>query len=174
VQNAQSDNVDGRIKHQRQRIRNGLQQGAISSQQAKSLRGALDDLASKVAVQRYSNGGTLKPEQLRQAENVLNQSNQLIKSYVGAGTSKVDHEKVLGPDWTPGLDGAQNPASLHSQMKQEEKRERRQYNQAMQQKLEQQQLNYEKDTIPALAGQRKNILKQKKELKEIRQESGAN
>jgi hypothetical protein len=165
--NVSMDNIDARIKR-------GVDSGALSAQQATSLRDSLKALADQVASERQANGGQLKPEQLKHAENVLNESNSQIKSFVGAGTKKVDSEKVLGPEWSPGLDGAQNPAALHKQMKQEEKRELRQYNQAMQQKTEEQQLEYEKNVVPKLGGQRKTVLQQKKQLNEIRKESGAN
>lgn len=172
--NVSMDNIDARIKHQHGRIKRGVDSGALSAQQATSLRDSLKALADQVASERQANGGQLKPEQLKHAENVLNESNSQIKSFVGAGTKKVDSEKVLGPEWSPGLDGAQNPAALHKQMKQEEKRELRQYNQAMQQKTEEQQLEYEKSVVPKLGGQRKTVLQQKKQLNEIRKESGAN
>lgn len=173
--NVNGDNVDARIKHQRARIKRGVESGALSATQAASLRQSLQSLADRVALQRQANpNGQLKPEQLKHAENVLNESNNQIKSFVGAGTKMVDTEKVLGPEWSPGLDGAQNPTALKKEMKQEEKRELRQYNQAMQQKTEEQQLEYERSMMPKLAGQRKSVLRQKKQLNEIRQESGAN
>lgn len=144
------DNVEVRIKRQRERIRAALQAGTMNRQQAAKLRGTLDDLATQVNGQRQQNGGTLKPDQLKAAESTLNSNNKLIQSLTGA---------------------ASKPGSLLKQMKQEEKKEVGQYRQAMQQKLEQQQLDYEKRMTGTLADSKKTIAKQKQQVKEIRKET---
>ncbi len=79
----------------------------------------------------------------------------------------------MGPNWTPGKDGGQNPTTLLKEMKQENKREQRQYRQTMEQNIEQQQLDYEKKTIEKLKDQRKGILGDETELKQERKESGS-
>lgn len=167
------DDIGVRIKRQHNRIRACVRAGTITAQKASDLDQSLDNLQATVSTQRNARGGQLKPEQLKEAENILNQNHQIIKSFEAAGTSKVESGKVLGPKWTTGKDGAQNPKSLLKQMKQEERRELRQEKQATEQKIEQQQLDYEKQMVPDLAGQRKDILKQKQDLKDIRKEAGA-
>lgn len=168
------DNIQQRLKHQHKRIKHAIEQGTITKQQADKLMSDLDNLSDKVDSQRRSNGGQLNPEQLRKAESALNQTNELIKSFEGAGTSVSDSSKKLGPTWTPGPDGAQNPAALKRQMRQENRRELRQEHQANEQVLEQQQLDYERQMLPAMAKQRKNIIKQKQDVDQIRKESGSN
>ena len=170
---SEKDTVEARIKRQRHRIERALQQGSIPKDKAMQLRSGLDDLEAKVATQRQANGGELKKEQLVQAENSLNQSNDMIHSYEGAGTKAVDNSKVLGPTWSTGKDGAQNSGSLLKKMKQENAREQRQYKQAMEQTLEQQQLDYEKQTMQKFQKQRNGILQQQGDLKQVRKDTGA-
>jgi hypothetical protein len=170
---SEKDTVEARIKRQRHRITRALQQGSIPKDKAMQLKSGLDDLEAKVAAQRQANGGGLKKEELVQAENSLNQSNEMIRSYEGAGTKVVDNGKVLGPTWSPGKDGAQNSGGLLKKMKQENAREQRQYKQAMEQTLEQQQLNYEKQTMQKFQKQRNGILQQQGDLKQVRKDTGA-
>lgn len=169
-----SDNIEKRIEHQKMRIQSALGEGTISQEKAKQLNQSLDDLGKRTVDLRRQNGGTLKPEDLLKTENVLNQNNQLIKSFEGAGQSQKEPGSAIGPSWSPGPDGAQNPASLLKKMKAQERQELRQEKQALEQKTEQQQLEYERSMIPKLGDQRKNILKQQSEVKQIRSESGAN
>ena len=59
-------------------------------------------------------------------------------------------------------------------MKAENHRELRQERQAIEQKIEQQQLDYEHQMIPELATQKKGILNGKQDQKDIRKEQNAN
>ena len=59
-------------------------------------------------------------------------------------------------------------------MKAQEKRALRQEKQANEQALEQQQLDYEKEVIYNLSQQKAAVQKKKKELENVRKESGAN
>lgn len=170
----EKNTLEARIKRQHNRIREGLEKGSINKAQATQLNSGLDDLQAKIDTQKQKNGGHLKPEERKQAENSLNQSNDVIRSYETAGSSKVESGKVLGPKWSAGQDGAQNSKSLLKQMKSEERRELRQEKQANEQKLEQQQLDYEKSMMTKFSDQRKNILNKKTDLKQVRQDSGAN
>lgn len=164
---------EGRIRHQRERISRGISQGTITEEQAKKLRASLDSLEASLNSQRQANGGELKEEQLVQAENSLNQSNDMIKSFESAGSKVVDNGKVLGPTWSTGKDGAQNSGNLLKKMKDENKREQRQYRQAMEQNTEQQQLDYEKQMMQKFQNQRQNIQQQQGDLKNERKETGA-
>lgn len=174
VQKMESDNIDKRISHQKMRVESALGLGTITQDKAKQLNQSLDDLGRKTADLRRQNGGRLKPEDLLRTENVLNQNNQLIRSFEGAGQSQKEPGSAIGPSWSPGPDGAQNPENLLKKMKAQERRELRQEKQALEQKTEQQQLEYERSMIPKLGDQRKDILKQEREVKQIRSESGAN
>lgn len=169
----EKDTIEARIKRQRHRIEKGLQQGSIPKDKAMQLKSSLDDLEAKIATQRQSNGGGLKKEEIVQAQNTLNQSNEMIRSFEGAGTKVVDNGKVLGPTWSAGKDGAQNSTSLLKKMKQENQREQRQYKQAQEQTLEQQQLDYEKQTMQKFQKQRNGILQQQGDLKQERKDTGA-
>jgi hypothetical protein len=168
------ETIEARIKRQHKRINNGLEQGTINKAQAAQLNSGLDDLEAKITSQKQQNGGHLKPEQVKQAENSLNQSNEVIRSYENAGKSAAEPGNVLGPKWTPGQDGAQKSAPLLKQMKQMEKRELRQEKQANEQTLEQQQLDYEKSMMNKFSEQRQSVLKKKSNLKQERQDTGAN
>jgi hypothetical protein len=166
--------VDARIKRQHMRINNALQKGTIDKKRASDLNSSLDDLQALITTERQKNGGQLKPEQLQKVENELNQSNHIITSFEQSGTSVKESGKVLGPQWTKGQDGAQDSKSLLKQMKVEQRREVRQARQAYEQKLEQQQLDYEKGMMAKFGSQRKNILQQKQDLDQARQSNGAN
>jgi len=168
------DNTEARIHRQHRRIKMGVERGTLSKEQASQFKATLDKLEAQVASQKQSNGGQLKPEQLRDAETQLNENFRLIETSEKAGTHSVQSGNVLGPKWTPGPDGAQNPASLLRQMKQEERRELRQEKQSNEQTLEKQQLDYEKKTLPAMGQERKDILKDKQQEETIRQDTGAN
>ncbi len=168
-----ADNLNARIHRQIERINHGVKTGAINSDQANKLRASVQSLQNQVAAKRQPDG-TLKKEDLIQFENLFNQNSSMIHSLVGAGERKADAGNALGPNWTPGKDGAQNPNSLLKGMKIENRRELRQERQAIEQKLEQQQLDYEHQMIPELANQRKSILNGKQQLKDIRKEQNAN
>lgn len=172
--NSVSENVDERIQHQHKRIKHALEEGWIDQSRANTLRQTLDDLSSQIAKERQQNSGQLKPEQKVSVENILNENNQLIKSIEGAGKSVLEPGDVVGPKWSTGTDGAQNAPVLLRQMKQQEKRQLTQERQALEQKLEQQQLQYEREMLPKLGDQRRDIIKQQGDVKNIRTESGAN
>lgn len=168
------DALDSRITRQRHRIKAGLKEGSISQKQATDLLSTLDGIAGDIAASRSNNGGKLKPEQLKRFTNVLNQNSNQIDSFNAAGVSKPQGANALGPKWTSGPDGAQNPKTLLKRMKAEERRELRQERQATEQKIEQQQMDYEKEMTERLGEQRKSVLQSKKDLEEVRKDSGAN
>lgn len=171
--NGATDDLNTRIHRQLQRIERGVKIGAINADQANRLKGSVLSLQGQVAAKRQADG-TLKKEDLTLLENLFNQNSNLIHSTIGAGEHKPDGAAAVGPAWTPGKDGAQNSASLLKEMKIENRREMRQERQALEQKLEQQQLDYEHQMIPELANQRKAILNGKQQLKDIRKEQNAN
>lgn len=166
--------IELRFRRQNFRINRGMREGTITEQQGADLKQKLDALHNQFQNDVQAMNGAPNQELLIQTENCLNQTNQTILSLEAAGQSVPQGEKVLGPNWTPGKDGAQKPANLLQQMKQEARRELRQEKQAIEQKVEQQQLDYEKQMIPALGTQKQNIMQQKKDLKQIRQEQGVN
>lgn len=168
------DKLAERVHRQQMRIKRCLMQGSVSQEQADTLNRAVQEIAANIAATRAKNGGMLKTEEYKQMENSLNQSSNQIESYEKAGTGKVQSGDVIGPTWAPGLDGAQNPKKLKQEMVKENKRELRQERQANEQKIEGQQLQYEKDMVENLGEQRENLLKKMEQLKEVRQESGAN
>jgi len=170
---AGADNLDQRLKRQHFRINHALKSGLIKDDQAKNLRDAVDDVAGDLQELRQKNGGNLKPEDIKQIENSLNQTSEQIKSLAESGKKSVQSGNVLGATWTKGPDGAQNPKQLLQQMKQENKRELRQERQNTEQKIEQQQMQYEKEMVEQLGEQKQDIMKQKEDVKEIRKESGA-
>ncbi|MCC7530383.1 MAG: hypothetical protein IT342_17795 [Candidatus Melainabacteria bacterium] len=170
---AAADNLNARIHRQLERINHGVKLGAINADQANKLRASVQSLQNQVAAKRQPDG-SLKKEDLTQFENLFNQNSNMIHSLVGAGERKSDGGNALGPGWTAGKDGAQNPNSLLKEMKAENRRELRQERQAIEQKIEQQQLDYEHQMIPELANQKKSILNGKQQLKDIRKEQNAN
>lgn len=171
--NGSQDDLEQRLRRQHLRVNHALKAGFINDEQAKKLRDAIDDVASDMQDLKQKNGGTLKQEDFKQIQNSLNQTSEQIRSLAEAGHATVQSGKVLGPTWTKGPDGAQNPKKLLQQMKQENKRELRQERQANEQKLEQQQLEYEREMVENLSEQKQNIIKQKDDLKDVRKESGA-
>jgi len=170
---AHSDNIAHRIHRQMERINNGVKSGAINADQANKLKATVESVKNQVAAKRQSDG-TLKKEDLTEFENLLNQNSNMIHSIVGTGEKKIESGAAVGPAWTPGKDGAQDPQKLLKNMKVENRRELRQERQAIEQKIEQQQLDYEHKMIPELANQRRNIMQSKQQLKDIRKEQNAN
>ena len=168
-----ADDLNTRIHRQLQRIERGVKIGAINADQANKLRASVLSLQGQVAAKRQADG-TLKKEDLTLFENLFNQNSNMIHSTIGSGERKADGAAAVGPAWTPGKDGAQNPKSLLQEMKVENRGELRQERQAIEQKLEQQQLDYEHQMIPELANQKKSILNGKQQLKDIRKEQNAN
>lgn len=167
------DDLNTRIHRQLQRIERGVRIGAITADQANRLKASVLSLQGQVAAKRQPDG-SLKKEDLTLMENLFNQNSNMIHSAIGSGEHKADGSAAVGPAWTPGKDGAQNSHSLLKEMKIENRRELRQERQAIEQKLEQQQLDYEHQMIPELGNQRKAILNGKQQLKDIRKEQNAN
>lgn len=165
--------IDARLDRQRKRIKRALDQGRITAKQAKNLSSGVSEIEGKAKTLKSANGGSLKKEDIAQLENSLNQSNELILSTANAGKRSVQSGDVLGARWAKGADGAQNPKKLKQEMKRENRRELRQYRQANEQKIEQQQLDYEKEMVEKLGDQRKDVLKEKENLKDVRKDSGA-
>lgn len=168
-----ADNLSARINRQMERINHGVKIGALNADQANKLKATVQSLQNQVAAKRQPDG-SLKKEDLTQFENLFNQNSNMIHSLVGAGERKADSGAAVGPAWTPGKDGAQNPEKLLKEMKIENRREVRQERQAIEQKIEQQQLDYEHRMIPELANQKKSIINGKQQLKDIRKEQNAN
>lgn len=166
-------NLDQRVQRQHMRINHALKTGLISNDQAKQLNDGVDDINANIQQARKANSGNIKPEALKQIINSLNQSSDQIRTVAESGDASIQSGKVLGPTWSKGKDGAQNPKKLMKQMKQENAREFRQEKQADAQKLEQQQLKYEREMVENLSEQKQDILKQKEQLKQVRKESGA-
>ncbi|MBK9145686.1 MAG: hypothetical protein IPM23_24700 [Candidatus Melainabacteria bacterium] len=165
--------VDARIARQKNRIEKALKSGSITPDQSEDLRRSVLEIESRVKAMRTANDGKLKPEELTEIKNSLNQSSNMIKSIAESGTHKAQPGRVLGPAWKQGADGGQDPKKLMKGMKRESRRERRQEKQALEQKIEQQQLQYEKEMVESLSEQKEDILKQKQELQDVRKESGA-
>ncbi|MGD9684476.1 MAG: hypothetical protein AB7W16_25210 [Candidatus Obscuribacterales bacterium] len=165
--------VDARIARQKRRIETALKSGAISPEQSEDLKRSVLEIEGRVKALRTANDGKLKPEELTEIKNSLNQSSNMIKSVAESGTHKTQQGQVLGPSWKQGADGAQDPKKLMKGMKRENRRERRQEKQALEQKMEQQQLQYEKEMVESLSEQKEDILKEKQDLKDVRKESGA-
>lgn len=164
--------IDERVKHQYKRIDKGLKEGKLTEEQANKLRAMVIAVESDIKAKRSN--GQLKPEDKTQIENTLKQNANLISTALGAGTSAPEGEGVLGPEWKAGKDGAQDPKKLLKQMKSQEARQLRQEKQNMEQIMEQQQLDYQKQVIYNLGQQKSAIQKKKKELENVRNESGAN
>lgn len=168
-----ADDLNARIHRQLQRIERGVRIGAINADQANKLKASVQSLQGQVTAKRQADG-SLKKEDLTLLENLFNQNSNMIHSTIGAGERKADGSAAVGPAWTPGKDGAQNSQSLLKEMKIENRRELRQERQAIEQKIEQQQLDYEHRMIPELSNQKKAILNGKQQLKDIRKEQNAN
>lgn len=165
--------VDERVKRQYRKIDAGLKSGAIDDATAHHLKELVGGIEQQIRVNRASNSGDLKPEQTTNIQNSLNQSAHQIRTAIGGGTTSVESGDVLGPQWSRGLDGAQNSRKLLGGMKSEERRELRQEKQANEQTLENQQLDYERQMMVKLGNQRKQIQKNKGNLQDVRKEQGA-
>lgn len=166
-----------KLRQERAAIRNGVANGTISPQQAQQLKQNVQSIAKQAQAEREQNGGTLNQTQFNQLRNELRQTKEMIQSTSGAGTSVVqgkNDERLTGPNWSPGPDGAQNPAALKQNMKSEERRELRQERQATEQVQEQQQLDYDKQMTQKLGGQRRKIMEQKQDLQKVRNQNQAN
>ncbi len=161
-----------RIKRQYLRIESGLKDGRLTQDAAAKLKSNVSGIEIDFNAKRQANGGRLKPEDMKTIQSQLNENSDQIETAEAGGTKRVSSSKALGPKWTPGPDGAQNVKSLKKQMK-AETREVRQEKQALEQTLEGQQLDYEKQMVEKLGEQRPEIQKKKSELQEVRQESGA-
>ena len=164
---------DARIKRQFSRIDAALKSGALTQDQADSLKANVQDIQRDMDAKKAANNGSLKPEDLKTIESQLNENSNQIQTAQGGGSKNVNGPNTLGAKWAKGADGAQNANKLKKEMKAEEKREVRQEKQALEQKVENQQLDYEKQMVEKLGEQRPEIQKKKSELQEIRQESGA-
>jgi hypothetical protein len=160
-----------RLKRQRRIINVRLQNGNLTADQAQKLTQSVNDIEANF--QQLSTGA-LKPEDAKRLINSLNQNANELRSTVVSGTSTVQGSNVLGPEWSKGPDGAQNPRTLMQEMKVEHQREMRQERQSNEQKLEMQQQDYEREMVESLGEQRGKILEKKDQLKDVRDESGAN
>ncbi len=164
---------DARIKKQYSRIDSALKSGSLTQDQADSLKANVADIQRDVDTKKASNGGSLKAEDLKTIESQLNENSNQIQAAQAGGSKNVNGSNTLGAKWAKGADGAQNPNKLKKEMKAEEKRELRQEKQALEQKVENQQLDYEKQMVEKLGEQRPEIQKKKSDLQDIRKESGA-
>ncbi|MBP7862110.1 hypothetical protein KA183_10530 [bacterium] len=164
---------DARIKRQYSRIDTALKSGSLTQDQADSLKANVADIQRDVDAKKASNGGSLKPEDLKTVESQLNENSNQIQAAQSGGSKNVNGSNTLGAKWAKGADGAQNPNKLKKEMKSEENREVRQEKQALEQKVENQQLDYEKQMVEKLGEQRPAIQKNKSDLQDIRKESGA-
>lgn len=171
---AQNDDIDARIQRQTRRINKALQEGTLKPKQATELRNNLKNIAREAESERGQGKGKLSVTQVTKLDNDLNQNFNNILTQTGAGKKIKESSAALGPKWSPGEDGAQDAKKLRAQMKIQEKRQLRQYDQAMQQVQEQQQQQYEKDMLNTLGQQRPAILQNKQDLEKIRQKTGAN
>lgn len=165
--------INRRLNRQRRIINNRLQNGFLTGAQAKKFNSTVDDIQADFQ-QLKGSSGVLKEEDVNRLTNALNQNANELRSTATSGTSVVQGANALGPEWSKGPDGAQNPRTLLQEMRQEHQREMRQEKQSNEQKLEMQQQDYEREMVESLGEQRGKILKKKEELKEVREESGAN
>jgi len=171
---AQTDDIDARITKLNGNIGFSVKQGTIEQEQASKLRAELRDVRMQAAGLRQNSGGKLKPKDLAGLESKLNQQANIIHSYNQAGSRKAVSQRAIGPSWIAGQDGAQNVNKLKRQMKIQERRQLHQEEQAILQVKEQQQQQYEKEMLQKLGSQRPAILKNKEDIDQIRQTSGAN
>jgi hypothetical protein len=110
-----------------------------------------------------------------QAQSTADQSGQAGRAVKpGANVRGQRRMGPAGPAWIKGQDGAQNTRKLKHQMKVQNRRMMHQYDQAQLQVREQQQQEYEKAMLPALASQRPKIQQNRQDIKHLRQETGAN
>jgi len=171
---AGGDDVDARIERLTRRVNFGLKNGNIQKDQADKLINDLNDIGTQAAAARKANGGTLKPTDLTGFQSRLNQNFNVVKSFNQAGARGTVSANASGPGWAKGQDGAQDPRVLKRRMKQQEKRQLEQEDQAIMQVKEQQQQEYEKQMLQKLGSQRPEILKNKQDIDQIRQNTGAN
>lgn len=174
IVSAQNDDIDIRIGRQMRRINSGEQAHRLSAKQAKELKQSLNNIAIQVETARKKNNGSLTAAQITKFDNDLNQNFNNIQTFLGAGKKVKTSGNELGPRWASGTDGAQDPKTLRRQMKVQERRQLKQYDQAMQQVQEMQQQEYEKEMLKTLGQQRPQILDNKEQLQKIRQQTGAN
>jgi hypothetical protein len=172
--NSGVDDLDARINRMTRRVNFGLKQGFIQQDQADKLQNDLKDIGMQAASARKANGGQLKPTDLTGFESRLNQNSNLIQSYNRAGSRKTAAPNATGPAWVKGDDGAQDPRMLKRRMKAQEQKQLQQEDAAIMQVKEQQQQQYEKEMLEKLGSQRPTILKNKQDLDQIRQNTGAN
>jgi len=171
---AGADDIDARVNRLSRRINFALKQGNIQQDQAEKLQSDLKDIGIQAAAARKTNGGQLKPTDLTGFESQLNQKFNLIKSYSQSGVRSTADKNASGPTWAKGQDGAQDPRTLKKRMKAQEKRQLEQEDQAIMQVKEQQQQQYEKEMLEKLGSQRPTILKNKQDIDQVRQNTGAN
>lgn len=170
---SQDSDIDARIARQMHKINRGEEEGLLKQQQAKKLKDGLNDIALQIENIRIKNNGKLTDTQITKFDNDLNQSFNNIQTQLGAGKKISQGSDALGPKWSIDTDGAQNPKKLKQEMKAQERRQLKQYDQAMQQKQELQQQEYEKEMLKTLGEQRPEVLKNKEELEKIRRKTGA-
>jgi hypothetical protein len=174
VVQAQDDDLDARVSRQMSRIKRGEKEGTVNQKQAKKLKDDLNDIALQIENARKKGNGKLSTTQTTKFDNALNQNFNTIQTELGAGKKIKESGVASGPRWSQGTDGAQDPKALRRQMKIQEARQLRQYGQAMQQVQEMQQQQYEKDMLQTLGQQRPEILKNKQQIEQIRDKTGAN
>lgn len=167
------ETIARRLKRQRRIIDNRLQNGNLTEDQAQKLNQSVNEIETNFK-ELGGDAGALKPEDAKRLINSLNQNANELRSTAVSGASTVQGENALGPQWSKGPDGAQNPRTLLKEMKAEHRREMRQERQSNEQKLEMQQQDYEREMVESLGEQREKILEKKEQLKEVRDESGAN
>jgi len=171
---AQDDDLDARISRQMRRINRGQKEGTVNQKQAKELKDELNGIALEIENARKKANGKLSNTQTTKFDNALNQNFNTIQTQLGAGKKVKESGAASGPRWSKGTDGAQDPKALRRQMKIQEARQLKQYSQAMQQVQEMQQQQYEKDMLQTLGQQRPQILKNKQQIEQLRDKTGAN
>lgn len=161
-----------KLNRQTQRVNQALNSGALTQKQADVALSKIKAIRTDIKQRRDANGGSLKLNDVQEFANRLESNRDYLSSLVGTGEKLDDGPNVLGPNWKPGKDGAQNATSLRQEMKKEERRELRQERQAIQQVQEQQQLQYEKEMMQKFGNQRATIMDQKKDLNSERKVNG--
>ncbi|MDZ4837916.1 MAG: hypothetical protein SGJ27_29375 [Candidatus Melainabacteria bacterium] len=167
------DPLDQRVERQHWRINHAVRAGLVTEDQAKKLRSSVDDIATQIQNFRQSNGGTIKADDLSHIESSLNQTSDQIRTVAESGHANLQSSKLPGSTRTENGDGTQDPKDQLLQMKKENKRELRQERQSSENKIQQQQLQYEGEMFRKLGEQKQNIIEQKDQLKDDRKESGA-
>ncbi len=174
AQSEDNGNIDVRIKRQTHKINKAVEDSTLQPKEAEKLKANLKSIANEAETYRGQSRGTLSSIETTKLNNDLNQNFNNIETAIGSGKKMPVSGQALGPKWSQGPDGAQDPAKLRRQMKAQEKRQLRQYDQAMQQVQEQQQQQYEKEMLNKLGQQRPEILQNKQDIEKIRQKTGAN